>query len=155
MNLSDFTPSVLSRHTSLTWENANRRDSVTDPYQHVLMAQITEPIEEFLYRVVRMAIPRLLEIEGEPPAENDKAYVLAAIRMAVLLRKAVDDRIAFMVVTGHAGSKAEALLDEVLGGERLLRPTWKEIGEALGVSAQAAHRKYGETARANEASREE
>ena len=110
----------------------------------MLMAQIAESIEEFLDRIVQKVIPRLLEIEGGPPARNDVAYVLASIRMAALLRKAVDDHISSMVVTGRTGSKAGELLDQVLAGERrLLRPTWKEIGEALGVSAQATHRKYG------------
>jgi hypothetical protein len=69
--------------------------------------------------------------------------------MAVRLRNAVDDRIAFMVVSGTT-SKAEWLLDQTLGAPSPRRPTWKEIGEALGVSAQAAHRKYGEAARADE-----
>lgn len=122
----------------------------------MLMAQIAESIEDFLDRVVRRAIPRLLEIEGEPPAENDMAYLLAAIRMAALLRKAVDDHIAVMVVTGDGRSRGEALLDQVLGDDRLLRrPSWKEIGEALGVSAQAAHRKYGEATRMRGESRDE
>ena len=107
-------------------------------------------------------IPRLLVINSELPAEDDEggqpaedniAYLLAELRMAVRLRTAVDDHIRFMVVA-RATSKAESLLDETLGAP-MPRPTWKEIGEALGVSAQAAHRKYGETARANEASRGE
>jgi hypothetical protein len=128
----------------------------------MLMAQITESFESFLARVVRRLIPRLLVINGELPAEDDEgvlpgedsiAYLLTELRMAMRLRTAVDAQIRFMVVA-RATSKAESLLDETLGAP-LPRPTWKEIGEALGVSAQAAHRKYGEAARANEASREE
>jgi hypothetical protein len=131
-------------------------------HQHMLMAQITESFDNFLARVVRKIIPRLLVINGELPAEDDEddlqaedniAYLLAELRMAVRLRTAVDDHIRFMVVA-RATSKAESLLDETLGAP-MPRPTWKEIGEALGVSAQAAHRKYGEAVRANEASREE
>jgi hypothetical protein len=73
--------------------------------------------------------------------------------MAVRLRNAVDDHIRTMVVTGAAASNAESLLDQVLGTPSP-RLTWRELGEALGVSAQAAHRKYGEEARSYEASRE-
>ena len=71
--------------------------------------------------------------------------------MAVRLRKAVDEHIRLMVVT-CATSKAESLLDQTLGSAPP-RLTWKELGEALGVSAQAAHRKYGEEARAHGSSR--
>ena len=115
------------------------------------MAQITESFEDFLARVVYRLIPRLRVINGELPAEDDDdqddvARLLAELRMAVRLRTALDDHIRFMVVA-RAFSEAESLLDETLGVP-LPRPTWKEIGEALGVSAQAAHRKYGEEARA-------
>lgn len=116
----------------------------------MLMAEITESVEQFLGTVVRKAVPRLIEIEGQSAAEDGTAYLLAEIRMAALLRKAVDDYIRLLVVTG-AGSKAEALLDQVLG-ERPPRPTWKEIGEALGISAQAAHKQHGEAARLHQAS---
>lgn len=126
------------------------------------MAQITESFENFLARIVRRLVPRLLAIDGEmsagdgegsQPAQDDIPDMLAELRMAVRLRKAVDDQIRFMVVT-CATSKAESLLDQALGipSPRL---TWKELGEALGVSAQAAHRKYGEEAREYEASRGE
>ena len=149
------------------------RDMAWRRRQHMLMAQITESFEDFLARVVRRAIPRLIVINGELPpkddeddlqaededdlqAQNDKeaiALLLAELRMAVRLRDAIDNHIRFMVVA-CATSKAESLLDAVLGAP-LPRPTWKEIGQALGVSAQAAHRKYGEAARANQASRGE
>jgi hypothetical protein len=123
----------------------------------MLMAQITESFEDFLGRVVRKAIPRLLVINGELPDEDDLqaqddeydvAFPLAELRMAVQLRNAIDDYIR-LVVVGRATSRAESLLDEALGAPLPRRPTWKEIGEALGVSAQAAHRKYGEEARAH------
>jgi len=71
--------------------------------------------------------------------------------MAMRLRNAVDEQIRVMVVTG-ATSRAESLLDQVPGAPSS-RFTWKELGQALGVSAQAAHRKYGEETRAHEASR--
>jgi len=128
----------------------------------MLMAQITESFEDFLARIARRLVPRLLAIdgkmsagddEGSQPAQGNIPDLLAELRMAVRLRKAVDDHIRFMVMT-CATSKAESLLDQTLGipSPRL---TWKELGEALGVSAQAAHRKYGEEARAYEASRGE
>ena len=128
----------------------------------MLMAQITESFEAYLARVVRRLIPRLLVINAElsarddedsSPAEDYAPNLLAELRMAVRLRNAVDDHIRLMVVT-RATSKAESLLDATLGAP-LPRLTWKEIGEALGVSAQAAHRKYGEAARAHEVSQGE
>ncbi len=72
--------------------------------------------------------------------------------MAVRLRNAVDDHIRSMVVARSTDNEAERLLDETLGALPS-RFTWKELGEALGVSAQAAHRKYGAAAREREASR--
>jgi hypothetical protein len=120
----------------------------------MLMAQITESFDEFLARTVRKLVPRLLVIDcemGGQPAQDDAPDLLAELRMAVRLRNAVDDHIRFMVVARSTGSEAERLLDETLGA---LPPrfTWKELGEALGVSAQAAHRKYGAAAREREAS---
>jgi hypothetical protein len=137
------------------------RDIVSRRRQHMLMAQTSESFEEFLARVVRKLVPRLLVIDGELAAGDDAAsspaedYIpdlLAELRMTVRLRNAVDDQIRFMVVA-CATSKAKSLLDQVLGAPSP-RLTWKELGEALGVSAQAAHRKYGHEARAYEASRE-
>jgi hypothetical protein len=121
----------------------------------MLMTQIAESFEAFLARTVRRLIPRLLVIDGAvpagPPAAGYTPDLLAELRMAMRLRNAVDDYIRTMVVAG-AASRAESLLDEVLGTPSP-RPTWKELGEALGVSAQAAHRKYGGEARSREASR--
>ena len=129
---------------------------VTQLRQHMLMTQITESFEDFLARVVRRLVSRLV-ISGAVPAEDSEGgrpadgYIpdlLAELRMAVRLRNAVDDRIRTMVVTS-AASNAESLLDQVLGAPSP-RPTWKELGKALGVSAQAAHKKYGEEARSYE-----
>jgi hypothetical protein len=128
----------------------------------MLMAQITESFEDFLARIVRRLVSRLLAIDGElsargeegsQPAQDAIPDLLAELRMAARLRKAVDDHIRFMVVAGTS-SKAESLLNEALGPPSP-RPTWKELGDALGVSAQAAHRKYGAEARASQASRGE
>jgi hypothetical protein len=125
----------------------------------MLMTQSSESLESFMARVVRRLIPRLLAINGEMPAGDDEGSsppqdytpdLLAELRMAVRLRNVVDDYIRFMVVTGTT-SKAESLLDQTLGMSPP-RFTWRELGEALGVSAQAAHRKYGGEARAYEAS---
>lgn len=120
----------------------------------MLMAQITESFEDSLARTVRRLVPRLIEIDGElggQPAQDDAPDLLAELRMAVRLRNAVDEHIRSMVVARSTGSQAERLLDEMLGA-RPPRITWKELGEALGVSAQAAHRKYGAEAREREAS---
>jgi hypothetical protein len=125
----------------------------------MLMAEITESFEAFLARTVRRLIPRLLVINGEQatgdeedglPAEGYGAALAAQLQMAVRVRNTVDDHIRFMVVTG-ATSNEESLLDEALGAPPP-RLTWKEIGDALSVSAQAAHRKYGAQARMFQAS---
>jgi hypothetical protein len=124
------------------------------------MTQTTESLESFIVTVVRRLIPRLLAIDGEMPAGDDEGIspapdytpdLLAELRMAVRLRNVVDDYIRFMVVTG-TNSNAESLLYQTLGMSPP-RLTWRELGEALGVSAQAAHRKYGREARTYEASR--
>jgi hypothetical protein len=126
----------------------------------MLMAQITESFDDFLARIVRRLVPRLIVIDaelsagddgGSSPAEDYTPDLLAELRMAVRLRNAVDDQIRMMVVV-RSTSRAEALLDETLGAP-LPHLTWKELGEALGVSAQAAHRKYGAASRGNEAPR--
>jgi hypothetical protein len=130
---------------------------VKQRHQHMLMAQITESFDSFLARAVRKLLPRLLALEGELPAEEGAGSrpaqdhipdLLAELRMATRLRNAVDDHIRLMVVTCATTSKAESLLDQMLGIPSPARFTWKELGQALGVSAQAAHRKYGEKARA-------
>jgi hypothetical protein len=119
------------------------------------MAQITESFEDFLARTVRRLVPRLIVIDGEldgRPAQDDAPDLLAELRMAVRLRNAVDEHIRSMVVARSTGSQAERLLDQMLGA-RPPRLTWKELGEALGVSAQAAHRKYGTVAQERETPR--
>jgi hypothetical protein len=112
--------------------------------QHLLMAQITESFEDFLLRVARRATARLVLAEADnsiSAAEaDDKDDLLAKIRMAARLRRALDLHIHDLIVYGQ--DRQEAVLTETLGVHRD-RPTWKEIGEALGVSGQAAHRKYG------------
>jgi hypothetical protein len=104
---------------------------------------------------VRKLVPRLLVIDGElggqPAQDDDAPDLLAELRTAVRLRNAVDEHIRFMVVARSTDSQAERLVDEMFG-VRPPRITWKELGEALGVSAQAAHRKYGAEAREREAS---
>jgi hypothetical protein len=141
---------------ALTCNFADWHNLVSRLHQHMLMAQITESFDEFLARTVRKLVPRLLVIDGElgdQPNQDDAPDLLAELRMAVRLRNAVDDQIRSMVVAHSTGSEAERLLDETLGA-RPPRLTWKELGEALGVSAQAAHRKYGAAAREREASRQ-
>jgi hypothetical protein len=99
------------------------------------MAGLTETFDQFLLRFARRAIVRLIQEEGGADG------LLEQIRMAARFRQAVDEVIRNLVVTGSA-RRAESLLAGVIGLEHE-RPTWKEIGEALGVSAQAAHHKYG------------
>jgi hypothetical protein len=110
-------------------------------HQHVLMAKVTESFEEFMVRFVRHAVIRLLADEDihAPPdlheLEDETDPRLAQIRMAVYLRTAVDQHIAQLI-------RPSGFLMEVLEIEPEPRPTWKALGKALGVSAQAAHRKY-------------
>jgi hypothetical protein len=116
--------------------------------QHLLMARIAESFEDFLLRVARRVTARL--VLEEPDAsmlalEGDKHDLLAKMRMAARLRRALDEHIHDLVVYGE--DRGAAMLTETLGGTDGDRPTWKEIGEALGVSGQAAHRKYGEAVR--------
>jgi len=121
----------------------------------MLMAQISESFDDFLARTVRRLVLRLVVFDAEldgRPAQDDAPDLLAELRMAVRLRNAVDEQIRTMVLARSTGSQAERVLDEILGVP-LPRLTWKELGEALGVSAQAAHRKYGAAAREGEPSR--
>lgn len=159
VKLTDGSDIFSARNMALNCGFVNCRDTALRWRQHMLMAQITESFDDFLARIVRRLVPRLIVIdaelsagdEGRSLAEDYTPDLLAELRMAVRLRSAVDDQIRMMVV-GRSTSRAEALLDETLGVP-LPRLTWKELGEALGVSAQAAHRKYGAASRGNEAPR--
>jgi hypothetical protein len=98
-----------------------------------------EDLNDLLTRIAYKIVPRLINLTGGTD------HLLARIRMAVRLRAALDREIESLVVVGRSRDPA-ALLDEVLADASLSParfPTWQEIGEALGVSAQAAHRKYG------------
>lgn len=112
------------------------------------MAQITESFDVFLHRVSRRLVLRLLLEEADeapPDAEIDEhEELLAKIRMANRIRQALDQHIHELIVYGN--DQPNAVLNEALGGSST-RPTWKEIGIALGVSAQAANRKYGNAVR--------
>jgi hypothetical protein len=109
------------------------------------MASTTETFERFLDRFVRKAAHRLLADDGirVPPEVRElerRNPLLAQIAMLAHLRRAIDRRIGHLVVSGD--DTPEALLDEILGGAPRPRPTWQDFGQALGVSAQSAHRKY-------------
>lgn len=79
------------------------------------MDDAPESLENYLARVMRLLIERLTE----------------------------DSRTAHWGVLDGLDLTSEALLNEVLNEPMTVKkPTWKEIGDALGVSAHAAHRKY-------------
>lgn len=102
------------------------------------MAEVTESFDVFLLRFVRKAIQRLVR------EERGAIDLLAEISMAARLRNAVDAQLTNLIM---AGTYEDAiLLDEILGSS-YVRPTWREIGAALGVTPQAAHRKYGRAPR--------
>jgi len=118
-------------------------------YQHMLMARITVDFDQFLKsNIICRAVERLVDLQAEerglpPPQGRTKERLLAKIQMAANLRRALDEHIHDLIVYGN--DSREALLIEVLSATPHTRPTWKEIGAALGTSAQAAHRKYGKT----------
>lgn len=70
------------------------------------------------------------------------------LRALADIRAAVEASIQAEIDVGDRGgaTDAEVLLERVMGGA-LPRLTWRQIGEDLGVSAQAAHRKYGPRSR--------
>jgi hypothetical protein len=140
MNLLGGYDSLSVPHTASDLQLCKVSDRLPEPCQHMLMAELSENFDRFLLRVVRQAIPRLIKIEDGPPPEDDKEFLLASLRMGTLLRAAVDQHIHDMVVTAGT-DRADVLLSRVLGLPEI-ELTWKEIGEALGVSAQAVHRKY-------------
>jgi hypothetical protein len=116
----------------------------------MLMATVTESFDRFMIRFVRRTVLRLLADEDihVPPEVRElgrKDQLLAQIRMAVHLRTAVNQYIEERIVFG--GDPADVLLADIPAFKRVTdtnprQRTWQEFGEALGVSAQAAHRKY-------------
>jgi hypothetical protein len=96
---------------------------------------MAEMSDQYLLVVARRLILRL--VREEPPSWG----LLAEIHMAVRLRRAIDWQLSSLITRGTYEDDPEARLAPPK------RPTWKEIGEALGVSAQAAHRKYGRPAK--------
>ncbi|MED7927874.1 hypothetical protein SMD20_26685 [Nonomuraea sp. LP-02] len=99
--------------------------------------EITEDFDIFLTRITRKLAARLVALE-----KGEEADVLAKIDMSKRLMRALEDQICLLVLHG-VDDRGDVPLNEPPR-----RPhTWKEIGEALGVSAQAAQRKYGSSAR--------
>jgi hypothetical protein len=117
----------------------------------MLMDDDPESFETFLARVVRRLVERLaadprithsgvLEGFDRTTAERERSIQLSNIRMAVQVRKALDEHLGNLIAYGSDGGKT--FLYEMMNEPRT-KATWKEIGDALGVSAQAAHHKYG------------
>lgn len=134
----------------------NRAQGSALPCQHLLMDGAHESLEAYLARVVPLLLERLIEnpsnlhwgvLDGIDPTSTDRYTQLAKIRMAVQVRKALDKHLGEIITYG--ADRPVALINEVLSEPvTVKKPTWKEIGDALGVSAQAAHRKYGHSPRA-------
>ncbi|WP_157545956.1 hypothetical protein [Hamadaea tsunoensis] len=93
------------------------------------------------YRIVegttlRVAVQRLAERAARERRDT-------TLRALADLRAAVESCIAAEVQRrSRYPSEAEELLDSVMGLP-ISKLTWREIGDDLGVSAQAAHRRYG------------
>jgi len=115
-----------------------------------------ESLEAYLARVVVRLVERLLEDPRIPawgalgeldPASTAWYDQLARIRLAAQVRRALDKHLGDLIVYGN--EPRMALLDQVLNDEPMSdkRATWRQIGDALGVSAQAAHHKYGHLSR--------
>ena len=116
----------------------------------MLMTQIAEDFDRYLDRVVRRLVERVAQEQRDdvwrgngPPDvdDDDRLDLLTKIKMGALLRDAVDEHMHDLIVYGS--DRKLALLNSTLDSTPGVRPTWKEIGHALGISAQAAHRKYG------------
>jgi hypothetical protein len=138
-------------NNALTCMFANLRVITPRACQHSLMDDDPESLDSYLARVVRRLVERLTDdpripawgvLDGLDPATMNDYPQLAEIRLAVEVRKALDRQLHDLVIYGS--EKHEALLNELLGDpDDTPKLTWKEIGSALGVSAQAAHHKYG------------
>jgi hypothetical protein len=116
----------------------------------MLMTQIAEDFDRYLDRVVRRLVERVAQEQRDdvwrgngPPDvdDDDRLDLLTKIKMGALLRDAVDEHLRDLIVYGS--DQTVAFLNSTLGSTPGVRPTWKEIGHALGISAQATHRKYG------------
>ncbi|MFG1686976.1 hypothetical protein ACGFNP_42905 [Nonomuraea sp. NPDC049269] len=100
--------------------------------------EITEDFDAFASRITRKLVAKLVALQGQ-----DEDDVLAKIRVSKHLIGVLETQLRLLILHG-VDSREAALLHEVLESEPPGRlHTWKEIGEALGVSAQAAQRKYG------------
>lgn len=142
-NLSAKPTQALVVHKSLTCDNSESLAWQIWGCQHMLM-EINESFEAFLERVGPKLVRRLIDIEGGDPGD-----LVERIKMTSRVIKQLESQLTLLIIAGSDDtSRRMALLNEVLRTpppDNL--PTWKEVGEALGVSPQAAHRKYGEMRR--------
>ncbi|GGQ25229.1 hypothetical protein [Streptosporangium pseudovulgare] len=101
------------------------------------MSEITEDFESFLKRITQKLVIRLVATEGNEPT------LINQINMTARLIGHFEQHQRTLVSRGTSRDE-ESHLDKMLhGDDRPDRPyTWKEVGQALGVSGQAAHRKY-------------
>ncbi|MDL4773137.1 MULTISPECIES: hypothetical protein [Thermomonosporaceae] len=102
--------------------------------------EINERFETFLGRVGRKLVTRLIKVEGGDPDD-----LIERIKMTSRMIEQLEGQLTFLITAGKDDtSQGMALLREILSSPPADNlPTWKEVGEALGVSPQAAHRKYG------------
>jgi len=94
-----------------------------------------DDLDAYLATVVRKLVDRLAAQES---ASTD---LLAKIEIAARLNRAIEEHLERLIVRADR----DLAVDVQSGPPK--RPTWKEIGQSLGISAQAAHRKYGPAVR--------
>ena len=108
---------------------------VTQSFEDWMVTFVQKTVRRFLRDEDIHVPPELYELERRDPR-------LAEIGMAVRIREGIDRYLYEVIVFGVIEKdRVPPLLTEVTGETHPPLLTWKDIGEALGVSAQAANRK--------------